>query len=170
MTHRIMAISLSCLLSLSFSASYIVPPCFLLPPLSHLNSTPLWSPFLPSRKLIHFDDFLITFLPPRPSLHPLPHPSSALQVYINHTGLARHKKGSPFFVPQTCHEVCRQARGNITWGWKQSQYRIWRGDRAVLPYRSLHMNISMNLSYLQHGLLTSWSTVPWSRHISDVHC
>lgn len=124
----------------------------------HLNSSPLRSPSLPySRKLIHFDDFLITSLPPRSSLHPSPHHSSASQVYINHRGLTWHTKELPFLrstdLPWNLQAVdskhhMRLEAIPISYGHARPGY----------PSMSLYMNVLMNLTYLQ-TLIEGYTTL-----------
>jgi hypothetical protein len=134
--------SLSLSLSLSLSASHPPPRLLILSPVPLLNfyvsPSQLQSPkisFPTSQEIDTFRSFPYNFSPSSSLLHPLPRPSSVRQVYINHRGLTKHKKGSPSFVPPTCHEIGRQERRNITWDWKQSRYPTGMEYTVILPCR-----------------------------------
>jgi len=115
----------------------------------HLNSSPLRSPPLPySRKLIHFDDFLITSLPPRSSLHPSPHHSSASQVYINHRGLAWRTKGVSFLRSTDLPRNLQAVDGKYHMRLEAIQISYGHG-RPGYPSMSLYTNVLINLTYVQ---------------------
>jgi hypothetical protein len=124
MTYRIMDIS--------FSASYTVSICSPVP-------SPLLSPFLPSRKLIHFDDFLITFLPPC-TLYPilLPRPKST-SIRQDWQCTKRGPLSSSRPPPPTPRLATKFADGREgTSRGAGSNPRTVTGEAAMQPYAPLH--------------------------------
>jgi hypothetical protein len=131
---------------LSIFLSHFTPSLLILPQLlnftqAHLKSVPLKSPFPPiSQEIDTFRWFPYNFFFLLSFVYPLRYPPSARQVYINHRGMATHKRVAPSLAPHTLHETGGQekVRHHVRVKAIQIPYGVWKTRLSYYAYMWLH--------------------------------